>query len=556
MTLPPRIHALPLQLANQIAAGEVVERPASVIKELVENSLDAAATDIYVAVEGAGSQLILVRDNGQGIHPEDLPLAISRHATSKLHSTADLNQIASLGFRGEALPSIQSVSNLSLASRQQDSSVGWKIIGNETIVTPVAHPVGTQVEVRDLFFNIPARRRFLRSARTEQQQILTTLHRLALSRFDVSWRCDINGQTKLQLPIASTSAEKQQRLAKLCGQGFVRQAVWLSHTLEAMHLEGWICHPDAHRPQTDVQYFFINGRVIRDRLINHAIRQAYGDLIPASRQVAYVLYLTVPLDRVDVNVHPTKHEVRFREARLLHGMISRAIMDALAFAKPDRVFKQNHAESDIAETPAFYQPKAPSQMLDSPPLPQQPALHTQLSDAFQLLGMTEQRFAFVQSAQSIWLIDLPAAQIDSQKKLFAAATQSGSLAIRPILVPLMFPANTAQKQAVQQHQDLLKQLGFGFEEKSAGVVLKQLPSLLIEVDKALLVAHLLEELCAQTVNQQTVLSRIEKLLPTQTLFNLETASRLLKQLEVTDWRQKSWARLLDKATLGGLFSDK
>lgn len=554
MTLPARIHALPLHLANQIAAGEVVERPASVIKELVENSLDAGATEIYVAVEGAGSQLILVRDNGEGIHPDDLPLAISRHATSKLQSTADLNHIASLGFRGEALPSIQSVSNFSLASRQQDSSVGWKILGNQTDVTPIAQPVGTQVEVRDLFFNIPARRRFLRSARTEQQQILTTLHRLALSRFDVSWRCDINGQTKLQLPIASNLAEKQQRLAKLCGQGFVRQAVWLTHSLDAMQLEGWICQPQAHRPQTDVQYFFINGRVIRDRLIHHAIRQAYGDLIPASRQVAYVLYLTLPLDRVDVNVHPTKHEVRFREARLIHGMISRAVLDAIETARPSHSSEQYNAASAIAENKAQYQPKDLAAAAVVPQVSEQGLSHSYRSAAFQLLGVAEQRFAFVHANQSVWLIDLPAAQAETKKQAFATAVYADNLAIRPILVPLLFPANGTEKKALQQHHDLLKQLGLGFEEKPTGVVLKHLPSLLIEVDKALLVRQLLEVLCSQTVSQQTLLFVMEKLLSTQTFFNIETALSLLKQLEATDWPQKSWACLLDQATLGSLFS--
>jgi len=555
MTLPPRIHALPLQLANQIAAGEVVERPASVIKELVENSLDAGATDIYVAIEGAGSQLILVRDNGEGIHPEDLPLAISRHATSKLHSTSDLNRIASLGFRGEALPSIQSVSNFSLSSRQQDSAMGWKIVGNQTDVTPIAQPVGTQVEVRDLFFNIPARRRFLRSARTEQQQVLSSLYRLALSRFDVSWRCDINGQTKLQLPIASNTAEKQQRLAKLCGQSFVRQAVWLSHTLDAMQLEGWICQPQAHRPQTDVQYFFINGRVIRDRLIHHAIRQAYGDLIPASRQVAYVLYLTLPLDRVDVNVHPTKHEVRFREARLIHGMISRAILDAIDTGQPDRSIVKNNTAAAIAESNSHYHPTALSPAAVTTPDWQQntPPLH---SEAFQLLGVAEQRFALANAAQSLWLIDLPAAQAETKKQDFATAVRSDHLAIRPILVPLLFPANADQKQAVQQHHELLKQLGFGFEEKPAGLVLKHLPSLLIEVNKALLVSQLLEALCSSDISHNALIAVIEKLLPAHTLFTHETALILLKKLEVTDWRGKSWARLLDQAALGGLFSKK
>ena len=211
MLTPKRILALPLQLANQIAAGEVIERPASVIKELVENSLDASATEIDVTIEGSGSQLIQVRDNGSGIHPEDLCLALSRHATSKISSSDQLSQISSLGFRGEALPSISSVSNLSLISRQQNSECGWQIHHEEDEPEPVVHPEGTTVAVRDLFFNLPARRRFLRSARTEQQQILTTMQRLALSRFDVRFQCQLNGQQKLNLPIAQS--ESQQLLS-------------------------------------------------------------------------------------------------------------------------------------------------------------------------------------------------------------------------------------------------------------------------------------------------------------------------------------------------------
>lgn len=220
MITAKRIHALPLQLANQIAAGEVIERPASVVKELVENSLDAGATHIVIRIDGAGSQLISIRDDGSGIHPEDLPLALSRHATSKLSSSEQLSHIDSLGFRGEALPSIASVANLTLTSRQADSDCGWQLKGDQQNVAPVGHPIGTTVEVRDLFFNLPARRRFLRSTRTEQQHILTTLQRLALSCFELGLDCQLNGQQKLSLPVANTDKAKQQRIAKLCGNRF------------------------------------------------------------------------------------------------------------------------------------------------------------------------------------------------------------------------------------------------------------------------------------------------------------------------------------------------
>ena len=233
-----RIHALPLQLANQIAAGEVIERPASVIKELVENSLDASATAIEVTIEGSGSQLIQVRDNGSGIHPQDLHLALSRHATSKINSSEQLSQIASLGFRGEALPSISSVSNMSLTSRQPDSDCGWQIQHEADAAEPVSHPIGTTVAVRDLFFNLPARRRFLRSARTEQQQILTTLQRLALSRFDVQFQCELNGQRKLNLPVAQSEAQRLARIGKICGQAFVKRAVAFEQQFDVIQIHG------------------------------------------------------------------------------------------------------------------------------------------------------------------------------------------------------------------------------------------------------------------------------------------------------------------------------
>lgn len=553
MTSPSRIHALPLQLANQIAAGEVIERPASVIKELVENSLDAGADEIYVAVEGSGSQLILVRDNGSGIHSEDLQLAISRHATSKLYSTAELNQIASLGFRGEALPSIQSVSNFRLASRQQESDCGWQISGDNQSIAPVPQPIGTQVEVRDLFFNIPARRRFLRSARTEQQHILTTLQRLALSRFDVSWRLEVNGQTKLQLPIAQTPAEKHKRLTKICGQRFSKHAVWLSHDLDEMQLTGWISPPEAHRPQTDVQYFFINGRVIRDRLIQHAIRQAYGHLIPAGRQPAFVLYLTLPLDRVDVNVHPTKHEVRFREARLIHGMISHAIMQKLqsdqakTAASIDSATSQHHvAEPSLGYAPHPTQSSPHKIVASLSPQTAQPALT--------LLCILAGHYALIQQQHSLWLIDLAAAHKTTVVQTFKTAADTQTLAIRPILVPLVFAADTAQKRLIAEHKSLLSQLGLAFAENDSGIVLKQLPTLLLEVDKSMLVTCILRQLNAAEISFHSLLKTLQALLPLHQTFNTEQATQLLKKLPPDSWPQHVWARLLDKNTLSGLFS--
>ena len=286
MSASIRIQSLPLHLANQIAAGEVIERPASVVKELVENSLDAGATQVYIDIEGAGSQLIRVSDNGAGIHPDDLSLALSRHATSKLHSTAQLTHIASLGFRGEALPSIASISELTLSSRQQNSDCGWQISIDKENNTPVSHPIGTTVEVRDLFFNVPARRRFLRGDKTEQLHINTTLNRLALSQFEIGFQWQLSATSHIKLPAAITPEQQQQRIAKICGKTFINNCIYIQQQFDEINLSGWLGKAEAHRPQTDVNYFFINGRVIRDRVINHAIRQAYSDLIPTGRYPA------------------------------------------------------------------------------------------------------------------------------------------------------------------------------------------------------------------------------------------------------------------------------
>lgn len=331
------IRLLPPQLANQIAAGEVVERPASVVKELVENSLDAGATEIFIEIEKGGSKLIRIRDNGCGVAKEELTLALSRHATSKIHDFADLAAIASLGFRGEALASISSVARLTLTSKPADQDTAWQAQaeGREMAVQlrPAAHPVGSTVEVLDLFFNTPARRRFLKSDKTEFSHIEELIKRLALSRFDVSWTLVHNAQLVRQLKAASDASAQQKRLALLCGKTFASQALYIQSSYEQMTLHGWILPPACCTSQLLCQYSYVNGRMMRDKLLGHAIRQAYADLLTVEAQPAYVLYLTLPADDVDVNVHPAKHEVRFHQSRLVHDFVATALTDALQQAE-------------------------------------------------------------------------------------------------------------------------------------------------------------------------------------------------------------------------------
>ncbi|MDN6319463.1 MAG: DNA mismatch repair endonuclease MutL [Marinobacter sp.] len=345
----PSIRLLSPRLANQIAAGEVVERPASVVKELVENALDAGADHVDIEMEQGGVKLIRVRDDGSGIAETDLPLALSRHATSKIVSLDDLESVASLGFRGEALASISSVSRLTLTSRTngQEAASRVEVEGRDmdARISPAAHPVGTTVEVRDLFFNTPARRKFMRTEKTEFNHVEESVRRQALSRFDAGFTLRHNQRVIQNLRPAESLLDRERRVGALCGQKFIDNAVVIDAEATGLRLWGWVALPTFSRSQADLQYFFVNGRVIRDRLVAHAVRQAYRDVLFNNRHPAFVLYLEVDPATVDVNVHPTKHEVRFRDGRLVHDFIFRTLHKALADVRPDDHFRGAVAQS-------------------------------------------------------------------------------------------------------------------------------------------------------------------------------------------------------------------
>src|SRR5690554_5010508 len=352
----PSIRLLSPRLANQIAAGEVVERPASVVKELVENALDAGADRVEIEVEQGGVKLIRVRDDGSGIAESDLPLALSRHATSKIASLDDLEAVASLGFRGEALASISSVSRLTLTSRtdQQEAASRVEVEGRDmdARISPAAHPVGTTVEVRDLFFNTPARRKFLRTEKTEFGHLEEVLRRQALGRFDTGFTLRHNQKVVHSLRPAESELDHERRISALCGQKFIDNAVVIDAEATGLRLRGWVALPTFSRSQADLQYFFVNGRVIRDRLVAHAMRQAYRDVLYNNRHPAFVLYLELDPANVDVNVHPTKHEVRFRDGRLVHDFIFRTLHRALGDVRPDDHFRGAVAQSLAREAGA------------------------------------------------------------------------------------------------------------------------------------------------------------------------------------------------------------
>ncbi|MBX2824364.1 MAG: DNA mismatch repair endonuclease MutL, partial [Gammaproteobacteria bacterium] len=332
------IQQLPDHLINQIAAGEVIERPASIVKELLENSLDAGATDIEIELEEGGIQLIRIRDDGVGIAAAELPLALSRHATSKIRSMDDLQSVASMGFRGEALPSIASVSELTLRSRQAASEHGQQLSyqsSGDHKTQPVPHPAGTTVEVARLFHNVPARRKFLRTPKTEYRQCEQVIQKLAMANFHCAFRLRHDQRAMFYWPVATTAEEKDRRIGQICGNEFLQHARYIQSEALSLRLSGWIAEPVFSRSQGDMQHFYVNQRVVKDRVIAHAVKQAYSDLIYHQRFPAYILFMEIDPTEVDVNVHPGKHEVRFRESQKVHGFIRKTLNDALSSFRPE-----------------------------------------------------------------------------------------------------------------------------------------------------------------------------------------------------------------------------
>lgn len=365
-----RIHTLEPALANQIAAGEVIERPASVVKELLENSIDAGATELIIRVAQGGSTLIEIIDNGRGIHAEDLPLAVTRHATSKIQTADDLHAIVSLGFRGEALASIAAVSRLTLVSSQTEDGVGYQVEVNGTAfdhqqIQAVAAPKGTHIRVQDLFFNVPARRKFLKKAGTEFGHIEEIVRRLALTHFDIRFVLEHNDSIKLNLPIADSGELRFQRVQQLLGRNFVENAYWIDADSVTMRLSGWVGHPSDARSQADLQYVYVNGRIVKDKTISHALRMAYEGILHGHQHAAYLLFLEVEPENIDVNVHPTKHEIRFLNQREVHEFVRHYAKETLAQFQTATADLATAMKADLVEQAAPYvvQPRYQEQFL-------------------------------------------------------------------------------------------------------------------------------------------------------------------------------------------------
>ena len=518
----PHIQTLPSHLVNQIAAGEVVERPASVVKELVENSLDAGAQSITVDIESGGTRLIRIVDDGCGITREELPLAVSRHATSKIRSLEDLEKIDSLGFRGEALPSIASVSRLSLTSFSEQEDHAWKIQARDQCeAVPDSAPPGTCVEVRELFYNVPARKKFLRTEQTEYKHIESLFKSLAMSHPSTAFRLIHNQKTIYQLKAALTISERRQRLAMICGRDFAESLVEVDVEVDDFSLSGWTALPSFNRSQADMQYFYVNRRMIRDKLISHAVRQAYQDVMFHGRHAAFVLFLQMDPRQLDVNVHPQKQEVRFRNSRQVHDFIYRTLKQALAEIQPqhqiespahnlgqsvgtaDSIFIQqsgfgfnnfSHAgpsSSSIQEQTAAYHSlihSGESQADRDHSEHQIPPLGYAIA---QLKGI----YVLAENAHGLIVVDMHAAHERIVYERMKQNAEKEDVIRQPLLVPISINISRSEADLVEEQQPFFAHLGFDVERLGPEQIrVRAIPALLKNADCEQLVRDVLADL--------------------------------------------------------------
>jgi DNA mismatch repair protein MutL len=514
------IRQLPDTLINQIAAGEVVERPASVVKELVENALDAGARRIDIDLEEGGVRLIRIRDDGDGIDAGDLPLAIQRHATSKIASLDDLESVATLGFRGEALPSIASVSRFSMTSRRDGHAHGAVLDvdgGRVGVVAPKPHPRGTTVEVRDLFFNVPARRKFLRAERTELGHIEEWLRSLALARPDVELRVSHNGKPSRRYRGDGTAASPD-RLLETLGEEFARNALRIEHDGAGLRLHGWIARPAYNRASADQQYLYVNGRSVRDRSVAHAVKQAYADVLFHGRQPAYVLFLELDPRGVDVNVHPAKHEVRFRDARLIHDFVYRTLHEALAgtragaataFAGPQSptapaaraswsmpqsnlALRIDEARTGYAALHSHDRPIA-GESLPAMAMPE--ASDDGLPPLGHAIAQLHGIYILAETVDGLIVVDMHAAHERIGYEKLKAAHDGVGVRTQPLLVPQTMAVSEREAEIAEREGTVLAQLGF--EVSRAGpqaLLMRGVPALLADGDVEALLRDVLADL--------------------------------------------------------------
>ena len=586
------IRQLPDTLINQIAAGEVIERPASVVKELVENAIDAGAQRIDIDLEDGGVRLIRVRDDGGGIAPEELLLAVQRHATSKIASLDDLEAVATLGFRGEALPSIASVSRFSIASRRGDDDHGSALPvegGRVGDLAPKQQATGTTVEVRDLFFNVPARRKFLRAERTELGHIEEWLRQLALARPDVELRVSHNGKPLRRYKGDSSVLFSGERLSETLGEDFLANALQIDHAAPLstdsgsnMRLSGWIARPAYSRASADQQYLYVNGRAVRDRSVAHAVKQAYADVLFHGRQPAYVLFLEVDPRRVDVNVHPAKHEVRFRDARPIHDFVYRTLHAALAETRAGLTASLGEVSADAqvanAAAPQWGAPGAATQSVGQPqwnrPMPQsglglrvdetraaytalyapssspQPAVRPlpEVGDGevpplgyaiAQLHGI----YVLSETADGLIVVDMHAAHERIGYEKLKTAHDSVGLRMQPLLVPQTIAVSEREADTAEREAETLSTLGFELTRSGPqSLTLRGVPGLLADGEVEALFRDVIADLVEHGASRRVAAAR-DELLATMACHGAVRANRrlsipemnaLLREMEATE----------------------
>jgi DNA mismatch repair protein MutL len=548
------IRILPPQLINQIAAGEVVERPASVVKELVENSLDAGARQIEIEVDQGGIKRLLIRDNGIGIEQRELTIALSRHATSKVNQFKDLESLRSMGFRGEALPSISSVSRLRLISRHQDAEEAWEVAGDGsdsvTAPKPAAHPPGTSVEVCDLFYNTPARRKFLRTEKTEFNHISSLIQRLALVHFDVGFSLHHNRRQIFNLAPCRDQQEREGRIRELLGADFLDHAITIQETAGDLTLSGWVARPDFSRSQADMQYFYVNQRMVRDKLVTHAIRQGYQDVLYHGRHPAYLLFLGLDPRKVDVNVHPTKHEVRFRDSRSVHDFIYRSLHRLLAQPQaqslPSRetvvesipsvqttasgYVRQQGMDLRVSQRPAAYRATFAAQQ----PLPAQvdetmePSHGEQAPPLGFALGQLHGVYVLAQNEAGLVLVDMHAAHERITYERFKQTHKGDGITSQPLLVPVTVAVSASEADLLEEYQPLLSQLGIEVSRLSRdSLAIRTIPALLRGADAEQLLRDLLADL-AEYGHTDRMQVEIDKVLATMACHGSVRANRRLE----------------------------
>ena len=561
-----KIRKLPPQLVNQIAAGEVIERPASIVKELVENSFDAAASQINIDIEHGGISLIRVRDNGCGIEKNDLSLALSRHATSKITSLGDLEKVTSMGFRGEALPSISAVAKLALVSRKANAESAWRVVADgsesEFLYSPDSLPSGTVVEVRDLFYNIPARRKFLRTEKTEFSHLESVVKRMALSRFDVGFLMHHNQRQIVDIKPIKNNPEDARRIDWVCGPAFLQNAIKIDEEASGLRLSGWIGAPTFSRSQSDMQYFYVNNRLVKDKLISHAVRQAYQDVLFHGRHPVFILYLELDPSLVDVNAHPAKLEVRFRDSRSIHGFLFKTLHGALAAVRPGN---QTIIETDVNPAPlamggvsksilsqpsrAAIQPSLPlrlgEQIESYELLSKEPSANHSVADPSSnqsdgdtvpplgyAIGHLHNIYILAESKQGLILVDAHAAHERVTYEKLKRQHAQGEILSQPLLLPLRIQVSAAEAELAENIRDPLLGLGLELDRSDINtLVVRSVPAQISGVDAERLVRDILADLQA-TGSSSCIEENINRMLSSIACHGSIRAHRALSKSEM------------------------